>query len=393
MSPSPVTYALPTLPASYAWEATDEEVAARYGLDPAEIARFDLNSSPAPPELVARVLSVGRFQTGLADYPPGDYHALTEAAAHTYGVTADEILVGAGADEILDLCAKAFLPAGGAAVAPTPTYAMYRVLTEQRPARLVGVPRRPGEAGWTSDVDAIRAAVRETAAALVWLCDPNNPTATMDPEGTTLALLEGLAADADADDRQPPIVVRDEAYAEFVGRSELELRRTFANLVVVRTASKAYALAGLRVGFAIGTPGTIGRVSRYRPPSSISTISSTVVTAALDDPAEMRANLERVERERPRLAAALESAGWRPGPSVTNFLLLDFGTAERAAAVAEGLLRRGLVPRTFGAGHPLAHCLRLTVRDVTDDDRLIAAAHAIERELATSGTPIEETTA
>jgi histidinol-phosphate aminotransferase len=383
MSPSPVTYTLPTLPASYAWEATDEEVAARYGLDPAAIVRFDLNSSPAPPDLAARILAAGRFQTNLADYPPGDYRALTEAAARTYGVTRDEILVGAGADEILDLCAKAFLPAGGAAIAPTPTYAMYRVVTEQRPARLVAVPRRAAEADWATDVDAIRTAVRETpGAALVWLCDPNNPTGTTDPDGTTQALLEGLAADADADDRQPPMVVRDEAYAEFVGRSELALRTRFPNLVVVRTASKAYALAGLRVGFAIGTPGTIGRVARYRPPSSISTVSSTVVTAALDDPTEMRANLERVERERPRLARGLAHAGWRPGPSVTNFLLLDFGTPARAATVAEGLLRRGLVPRTFGAGHPLAHCLRLTVRDERENDRLIVAAHEIEREQA-----------
>ena len=383
MSPSPVTYTLPTQPASYAWEATDEEVAARYGVDAGRIVRFDLNSSPTPPALAARIMAAGRFQTTLSDYPPGDYRELTEAAAATHGVTRQEILVGAGADEILDLCAKAFLPPGATAVSPTPTYAMYRVVTEQRPARFVAAARRPATQGWAIDVDATRAAVRDHGAAIVWYADPNNPTGTTDPVGSTQALLEAVAADADAADRQPPIVVRDEAYSEFVGRTDIDLRHRFPNLVIVRTASKAYALAGLRVGFAIGTPGTISRISRYRPPSSISTVSSTVVTEVLRDPTEMRANLERVARERPRLASALEGAGWRPGPSVVNFLLLDFGTPQRASAVAEALLRRGLVPRTFGAGHELAHCLRVTVRTEADDDRLIEAAREIERELAT----------
>ena len=383
MSPTPVTYTLPTLPATYAWEATDEAVAARYGLDPADIVRFDLNSSPAPPSLAARVMAANRFQTNLSDYPPGDYRELTEAAARTYGVDPAEVCVGAGADEILDLCAKAFLSPGSVAILPTPTYAMYRVVTEQRPARIHAVPRRSAEADWALDVDAVRAAVRTTeGAALVWHCAPNNPTGTLDAPGTTQALLEGLAADADADDRQPPMVVLDEAYAEFTGASDLELRTRFPNLVVIRTASKAYGLAGMRVGFAIGTAGTISRLARYRPPGSVSTVSATVVTAVMDDPTEMRANLARVERERPRLAEALAEAGWRPGPSVTNFLLLDLRTPERAAAVAEALLRRGLVPRTFGAGHPLAHCLRVTVRDEPQNDRLIAAAREIEAEAA-----------
>ena len=149
--------------------------------------------------------------------------------------------------------------------------------------------------------------------------------------------------------------------------------------MTVRTASKAYALAGLRVGFAIGVPGTVARLARYRPPSSISTVSATVVTDALREPDEMRATVARIDAERPRLASGLAAVGWRPGPSVTNFLLLDFGSPARAATVAEQLLGRGLVPRTFGADHPLAGSLRVTVRDVIDDDRLIEAAADIER--------------
>jgi histidinol-phosphate aminotransferase len=375
MSPTPVTWSLPTQPVGYSWEATDEEVAARFGIPVESILRFDLNTSPNPPELAAEVLRAGRFEMPLSEYPPSDYRRLVEAAAATYGVATDELLVGAGADEILDLVGKAFLPEGGRAVLPAPTYAMYRVLTDQRRATPVIVPRLGPDEGYRLDLDATRAAAAD--ANLVWLCSPNNPTGLPEPDGTIAALLDGIAADAERIGRPPATVILDEAYAEFVGRSLLELRLRHTNLVVVRTASKAYALAGLRVGFAIARPETIARIAPYRPPGSVSTVSVTVVTAALADPRAMVANVERVDAERDRLAGDLRTAGWSVGPSVTNFLLVDFGTAERAAAVATGLLERGLVPRTFAAGHPLAHCLRLTVRDRAGNERLVAAAAEI----------------
>jgi histidinol-phosphate aminotransferase len=225
------------------------------------------------------------------------------------------------------------------------------------------------------DVPAMRAAARE--ATLVWICNPNNPTGRLEPAGAIEALLEGIDADAAIDGRGVPMVVVDEAYSEFTGQSVISLRSRFPNVVSVRTASKAYAMAGLRVGFAVAAAPTLNRIALYRPPGSIGTISATAVTAALRDPSGMHANLARVEQERPRLAAALEAIGWRPQPSVTNFILLDLVTAERAEAASQALMRLGLVPRTFGHGHPLAHCLRVTVRDPGEDDRLIAAAQAI----------------
>ena len=378
MSPTPVTFDSPTAPSTYSWEATDEEVAARYRLDPARIVRFDLNTSPAPPALVERLLATGRFEAPLSEYPPTDYRRLVEAAAARYGVTAAEILVGAGADEILDIVAKAFIPAGGRAVVPTPTYSMYRVLTEQRGATVVAVPRLDEAAGWALDTTATRAAAGD--AAVVWLCSPNNPTAMPEPDGTIRDLLVGLADDAAGAGRAAPVVVLDEAYAEFVGTTLIPLREDHRNLIVVRTASKAYALAGLRVGFAVARPEVIARLNPYRPPGSVSTVSVTLVTEALRDPTILDANLERVERERTRLGDALRAVGWAVGPSVTNFLLVDFGTLDRAASVAERLLAAGLVPRTFGAAHPLADHLRLTIRDPHENDRLIAAAAALATE-------------
>ena len=374
MSPTPVTFTSPVLPTSYAWEATNEQVAERYGVPIESIVRFDLNTSPTPPALVDRLLAAGHFDAPLSEYPPSDYRRLTEAAAARYGVATEELLVGAGADEILDLVAKAFLAEGARAVLPTPTYAMYRVLTEQRGAEVVAVPRRPAAEGWALDVDAVRMAAR--GSSVVWLCSPNNPTGLAEPNGAIEALLARLAVDTP----EPPIVVLDEAYAEFVGTTLLPLRDAYPRLIVVRTASKAYALAGLRVGFAIAKPGVIARMNPYRPPGSVSTVSVTIVTEALLDPQILEGNLARVEHERDRLASSLTEAGWSVGPSVTNFLLVGFGSPERAAATAEGLLSRGLVPRTFPAGHPLAAYLRLTVRDRHENDRLIDAARQLSSE-------------
>ena len=383
MSPTPVTTSSPIAPATYTWEATDEEVAARYGIAPEEIVRFDLNTAPTPPALVARLLAAGQFETSLSEYPPSDYRRLVVAAAARYGVGHDEILVGAGADEILDLIGKAFLPAGGAAVIPVPSYAMYRVVTEQRAAKAIGVPRRAAADGYAMDVRAVRAAVLEAAAQVVWLCSPNNPTGLSEPAGAIADLLAGLTSDAAAADREPPIVVLDEAYAEFVGRSLVELRKRFSNLIVVRTASKAYALAGLRVGFALARPETVARLAPFRPPGSVSTVSVTIVTEALLDPTLAEQNAARVRADRDRLRGALIGLGWHVGRSVTNFVLVDFGTPERAAVVADGLLSRGLVPRTFPSTHPLAGHLRLTVRNARENGRLVEAARSIQTEIPT----------
>jgi histidinol-phosphate aminotransferase len=375
LSPTPVTFASPTAPAGYAWEATSEAVAERYGIPLERVARFDLNTSPAPPELAERLLSADHLDLPMSEYPPSDYRRLIDAAAARYGVGPDELLVGAGADEILDLIAKAFLPLGGTAVLPAPTYAMYRVLTEQRAAQLAVVPRQPAADGFALDIEAVRAAAR--MAQLVWLCSPNNPTGLAEPDGAIEALLGGLAADAASEGRPQPIVVIDEAYAEFAGTSLLALRNRYDGLVIVRTMSKAYALAGLRVGFAVARPALIEAIAPYRPPGSVSIVSVSIAADVLAEPSLPAPNVARVRAERERLATGLGDAGWTVLPSVTNFVLVDLGSAERAATVAEELLRRGLVPRTFPSDHPLAAYLRLTVRDQDQDDRLIEAAREL----------------
>lgn len=388
MSPTPASFASPTRPASWSWEATSESVAERYGIAIDQVVRFDTNTSPAAPDRVREILAAGQWEFPLSEYPPSDYGRLVEAAATRYGVAREELLVGAGADEILDLLAKAFIPAGGAAVVPMPTYPMYGILTDQRRAVVVRVPRLPAERGHALDIDAVRAAAAEPAdngalPSLVWLCSPNNPTGRAEPAGVIEQLLAGLRRDAEAAGRDLPTVSLDEAYIEFTDGSLAALREQYPRLVVLRTMSKAYAIAGLRVGFAIARPEVIEEIAVYRPPGSVSTVSVDVAAALLADDSIAASRVRDITAERERMAAGLRDAGWAPEPSTTNFLLLTFPSPAAAEAAGEGLLSRGLIPRTFPASHPLAHCLRLTVRSVEQDDRLIAAAHAIARQQGT----------
>jgi histidinol-phosphate aminotransferase len=358
---------------TYDWEPTTDFLAGKYGLPRDSIVRFDVNTSPLPPDL--QDVLAGPFSPLLSEYPPSDYAALVSAAATAYGVAADELLPTAGADEALDLTARAFLHEGSVAVVATPTYAMYRIVSEQRGANVVAVPRLGPEDAFRLDIPALTTAAR--AADLVWLCEPNNPTGACEPPERIGELLDLLAAGANRDGRSAPAVVVDEAYAEFVGRSVLSLRAAYPRLVVVRTLSKAHALAGARVGFAVARPETLAPIVSFRAPASVSTVSAALATASLTRPELAAANVVRLTEQRARLIAELSALGWRPYPSQVNFILFRFSSPVAAEAAAESLLREGLVPRTFGTGHSLNDCLRLTVRSAAENDRLIQAARGI----------------
>ena len=349
----------------YTWEPSNAAIADRYALRPEEVLRFDTNTSPAPPEFLDELLT-GPFEPPLNEYPDSEYAALVQAAGRYAGAEPGEVIVGAGADEVLDLVAKAFLPPGGAAVVPVPTYAMFAVLTSQRPARVLTMPRLNGSRGFGLDLERLLPLLPE--AQVVWLCSPNNPTGTAEDPAAIEAVLEASVSTA-----APALVVVDEAYHEFVGRTVVPLRARYPNLVVVRTVSKAFGLAGLRVGYGIAARETIARLERVRPPGSISTVSAAVAAEALRRPDFARRNVAELAAERERLALQLAAAGWQPYPSTANFLLVRIGEPADAETAAGLLLRAGIVPRTFEAPHPLAGHLRLTVRSRGENDRLLEA--------------------
>lgn len=348
----------------YTWEPPDRVIAARYGLAPSDILRFDLNTSPGGPAFLAETLP-GPYDPPLNEYPDSTYAELAEAAAAYVGAEPTEILVGCGADEILDIIAKACLAPGAISVVPVPTYSMYAVLTWQRGARLQAVPRLGPEDGFALDMPAMQASLAE--AALVWLCAPNNPTGAPEARVDIEALLEAGTRPGGGG----PVFVVDEAYIEFHPGSLVSLRERYPSLIVVRTLSKAFALPGLRVGYAVAQRPTIARLERLRPPGSISTVSATIAAAALRRPALAAANAAALCVERDWLAERLAEVGWPPYPSVANFLLCRVGQRHDAEAATHHLLRRGIVPRTFGPDHPLAGHLRFTVRDRAQHERLL----------------------
>ncbi|HXQ95761.1 MAG TPA: histidinol-phosphate transaminase [Candidatus Acidoferrales bacterium] len=354
--------------AGYQWEPSDAQIAAAWGIDPAQVVRFDTNTSPrTPPSLVAWIGAAASPPAApLNEYPDTTYAALTAAISANIGAASSRVVVGAGADEVLDIAARTFLPPGGRAVVATPSYGMYPVITRQRHAALVEVPRGSALDGFPLDAD--RLAQAATGADLLWLCDPNNPTGTVEAPGVLRALLDRLAAGPGGG----PVVVVDEAYREFAGPSLVDEVGRFPRLVVVRTLSKAYGLAGVRVGYGVAQEPLLARLSAVRPPGSIATLSAAIGAAALREGAFARSNVAAIGLERERFRSALERVGWHVEPSVTNFLLLDAGGPGEAGAAAARLLRRGFVPRRFGAG-PLRGHLRITVRTADQDDRLVAA--------------------
>jgi histidinol-phosphate aminotransferase len=365
----PVTEALVAASNVYTWEPPNRVIAARYGLAPADILRFDTNTSPTGPDDLAEVLQ-GPWDPPLNEYPDSTYAELAEAAAAYAGADPSEILVGCGADEVLDVIAKTFLATGDGSLVPTPTYGMYAVLAAQRDARPLAVPRLGAAHGFAIDLPGVLERLPE--AAVVWLCAPNNPTGAPEAAETIEAILDAAA-------RLPgggPAVVVDEAYIEFRPPSLAAWRARYPTLIIVRTLSKAFALPGLRVGYAVAARPTIARLERVRPPGSVSTVSATIAAAALRRPESAASNAALLGAERDWLAGQLAALSLPPYPSVTNFLLVPFGDHAAAEAAEEHLLRRGIVPRTFGPGHPLHGHLRFTVRDRAQDERLVAALAA-----------------
>ena len=352
-------------PQIYTWEPSNAAIAARYGLQPEQILRFDLNTSPWQPPFVAEALA-GPFEPPVNEYPDSWYADLTAAAAAYIGAESHEIIIGAGADEVIDLVAKAFLPAGSSALVPIPTYSMYGVFTGHRAARIVAVPRLGPSDGYSLDVPGLTSRLNDVR--VVWLCSPNNPTGMPEPPGTLEGVLEAAATQAD-----PPLVVVDEAYFEFGTSTVVPLRDRYPNLLALRTMSKAFALSGLRVGFGIGNRSIIERLERIRPPGSVSTVSAHVAARALREPGYAINNASTLSEEREWLAQRLRERGWNPAPSVCNFLLVRVGDHDAAEGAADGLLRRGIVPRTFGPANPLRGHLRLTVRSREENEQLLVA--------------------
>lgn len=338
----------------YQWEPSDDEIAMRFGLDDADVVRFDQNTAPEPPPGASAVAAMAALRVN--EYPDASYRRLREAASGYTGIAPEHIVVGAGLDELILLAAMAFLGPGDRSVMVDPTYSLHRIAV----VRVAGVPVEVPLVGPRFGFDA--GALVDVAAdsALTWLCVPNNPTGTRPDDDLIRDVIETT----------PGITVLDAAYAELAGDDWSDWIAEFPRLVVMQTLSKGFGLAGARVGYAMASPDVVARFDDVRPPGSVSSISMTLGVAALSDPDGMRRRVETLTAERERLFGLLTAVGLEPVPSDANFLLGRIGP--QAARVAGALMSEGLVVRSYGSG-TLAEYLRFTVRSPKEDDRLVDA--------------------
>jgi histidinol-phosphate aminotransferase/imidazoleglycerol-phosphate dehydratase/histidinol-phosphatase len=303
--------------APYAWAPSTEELARQAGLDPVEIVRFDGNVPPVP--LVSS--RPGALAAALAEvntYPHGGYTALEAAIARYAGVEPENIVLGAGADDLILLIARAFAGPGDTIAIPAePTYPLFRL----------GTLLADAEVG---DDDPV----------LTFACRPGNPFGELGP----LSAARPLAVD--------------EAYFEYAGETAGGLIED-EDVVVIRTFSKAFALAGARVGYALARPEIAAELRRRQSPAPVSTLSAALAVAALRNPPDVSAVVE----ERERLTAELRALGFDPLPSRANFV---FVPVDDPQLIVDKLLRGGCVPRVTGGG------IRITVRDREDDDLLLS---------------------
>jgi histidinol-phosphate aminotransferase len=300
-------------------------------------------------------------------YPDPLGGELKRALAAFHGVETSRLLLGNGSHELLMQFAQVFSGPGDEVVASKFGFAVYALAAQAAGATFRPAPALPrGHAMQHGhDLAELRAAIGPRTK-LVYLANPNNPTGTWFGADAFAAFIASVPAGV--------IVVVDEAYAEFVDApdyaSALPLVTRYPNLAVTRTFSKAYALAGLRVGFAVAHPGLIAVMERVRESFNVNALGLAAAEVALGDAAHLRASITGNTAQREALTIALRDRGLHVSPSQTNFLLVAFG--ERASQVEAGLVSRGVVLRPMG-GYGLGESLRITVGTAPENTRLLAA--------------------
>lgn len=269
--------------------------------------RLDQNTNLAGPNPAIAKVDAGKLDA--TQYPGRDADGLLAALSGFHGLPEDHFIAGNGGDELLEILVKAFGEPGTVLAVPAPTYSLYPAIAKGAGLRYKGVPTRGGFS--ELDVEGLAA----TRPRMVWVANPNNPTGARYNGGDLERLLDAIDG----------IVLVDEAYIEYAGLRHSLLPRVeeFDNLVVLRTFSKAYGLAGLRIGYLAANLALAHRLRLAKPPFNVNLYSEAVAVAALDEQEWVDAGVEAVRAERERLADALKGLGFRVHPSEANFLLTE----------------------------------------------------------------------
>lgn len=314
--------------------------------------KLSANETPFGPSPRA-VQAVRDMADKLAIYPEGSSRKLREAIGARYGLDPARIVAGAGSDEILEMLALAYIGPGDEGLYSQYGFLEYKIVTLSAGGTPVVAPER----NYTTDVDALLACVTEKTR-LVFLANPNNPTGTYLPASEVERLARGLPKKA--------ILVLDGAYAEYVEREDYEagvaLVDALDNVVMTRTFSKIYGLAGLRIGWGYGSDHIVDALNRIRPPFNVSSLGSAAGIAALEDVAHIEKSIAHNSRWLPWLTQEITALGLEVLPSVANFIAIRFpDTPGQTADDADHFLtERGLILRAIKA-YGMGEFLRLTI--------------------------------
>lgn len=338
-----------------------EVLSARLGRRPEEIVKLDANENPYGPS--PGVLAALKDLQYLHIYPDPQSGALREALVDYTGVSADYLLAGAGADELIDLVLRAVLQPGDSVLNCPPSFGMYPFSTAVNMGRLVSVWRNDD---FSLDVDGIRAALeKDPGARVLFICSPNNPNGNTIPANVLRQLLQ-----------LPILVVLDEAYVEFGGESHITWVPQHENLVVLRTFSKWAGLAGLRVGYGAFPRWLMPHLWKIKQPYNVNVAAAQAAIAALQDRAHSQKQIEAIVDERRRLQEELARFPFlQPHPSEANFILCRVQGLD-AARLKRDLEQEGILVRYFDKPG-LQNCIRVSAGRPQDTDRLLAALHTV----------------
>jgi histidinol-phosphate aminotransferase len=294
-------------------------------------------------------------------YPDGGTHLLRHKLARQHGIAMDQIFMGLGSSEIIDLAARILLTRGKTGVTSHGSYAPFSLAIRASGADLVRVPQRDFAFHLGAIADAVLA---NHETRVVYVANPNNPTGTAFGAAELQEFLRRVPADV--------FVVLDEAYIHYADRADMpdsvQLFREHRNLLIMRTFSKVYGLAGLRVGYGIGDTPVLEAMNRLRTPFNLTGVSQAAAIAALDDTEHVNRSIKENASERARLTKGLTELGLRPVRSHTNFIFIDIGP--EAQDICDQLLREGVIVRPLGwMGFPEA--IRVSVGIASENDKLL----------------------
>jgi histidinol-phosphate aminotransferase len=341
------------------------------GADGQALIKLSANENPLG---TSRVAMTARAQAP-ALYPDPDSKALRARLGAVHGIDPARIVMGTGSDELLNLAAQGYAGPGDEVIYVRYGFSVYDIAARRCGSTPVVAP----DLDYGTDVDALLALVN-ARTRVVFVANPNNPTGSYLPAGEIARLHAALPADV--------LLVIDQAYAEYVAPEDddgaLALAERHENLLVTRTFSKAYGLAGERIGWATGAPGLVATLNRIRGPFNVGSTGQAMALAALDDAAFIERSRVHNRDERARFVAGIEALGnhgLRPLPSEANFVLVLFEGPLSAEAAFEGLAQRGYIVRWL-PGQGLPQALRFTIGHAHDMDAILTGLQEMVREAA-----------